>query len=97
MNTFLSISMGILTVICILSLIVLKRISIRNDLVYAYRMHIADKNLEDYCKLPNYSTMLSYFWIPLDNIEYWKNFKYPNVSNPISAVYQYCKYRILNK
>ena len=72
-------------VVCILSLIVLERLSIRNELVYAFRTHIAKKSLKDYYKLPDYETMLHYFWIPLDDIEYWKNFKYPNVSNPISA------------
>ena len=92
MNTFLLISMGILMfilVVCILSLIVLERLSIRNELVYAFRTHIAKKSLKDYYKLPDYETMLHYFWIPLDDIEYWKNFKYPNVSNPISAAYYY--------
>ena len=92
MDTFLLVSTGVLMFIliaCILSLIVLERLSIRNELVYTYRTHIADENLEDYFKLPSYSTMLYYFWIPLDDIKYWKTFKYPEVNNPISAIYHY--------
>ena len=92
MDTFSLVLMVILTfmlIVCILALIALERLSIRNELVYAFRTHIADKNLKDYYKLPDYGTMLHYFWIPLDDVEYWKNFKYPKANNPISAAYYY--------
>ena len=63
MDTFLLVSMGVLMFIliaCILSLIVLERLSIRNELVYTYRPHIADENLEEYFKFLSYSTIIYY-------------------------------------
>lgn len=63
----------------------------RNNRVYEFRIAILQESFETYLKLPDYDTMMHYFWIPLNNVKYWTDFKYPRVNNPILAIYKYWK------
>lgn len=52
---------------------------IRNNELLEFRLKILLTDYDDYLKLPSYDVMLHCFWIPLDNIEDWENFKYPRI------------------
>lgn len=76
----------------IIALMVILLLIVRNNQVYRFRTSCIYSD-EIYNKLPDYDTMVNYFWIPLKDYDYWTNFKYPEAETFIEAIINYIKYK----
>lgn len=90
---YLVLGIAIIIAICLFALVFCMYMMSRNYSVYEFRNTLLFSNYNMYEKLPSYDTMMSYFWIPLYDLDSWTNFKYPECEGVFQAIRNYINYK----